>query len=243
MPRKSIPNICSVVDCSEKHYARGWCRKHYQRWRKHGEVSLKLTEERGCSIKGCGGAHASRGWCDTHYRRWLKHGDTGTRLSLPQAVSMRERIETYSEKITESGCWVWGRALNFQGYGITTDGTGRSKAAHRASYETFIGPIPKGMWVLHKCDVPACVNPGHLFLGAQQDNVDDMHLKGRGVYGEKQWKSKLSILLVNEIRDKLAAESYLGLQKALAMEYGVSRSVICQIASGKSWAHLLKEGK
>lgn len=77
-----------------------------------------------------------------------------------------------------TGCWLWDRALKGCGYGHKMY-QGKLQGAHRISWQIHRGPIPDGLWVLHKCDVMRCVNPDHLFLGTHQDNVDDKHRKGR----------------------------------------------------------------
>ena len=80
----------------------------------------------------------------------------------------------------ESGCWLWTGAKKPNGYGNLT-WVGKTLIAHRASYMAFHGPIPEGMNVCHHCDTPSCVNPAHLFLGNQADNIADMDAKGRRV--------------------------------------------------------------
>lgn len=83
-----------------------------------------------------------------------------------------------------TGCWLWARHINSKGYGLMhTRGTRRrTRLAHREFWRRHRGEIPSGLYVLHACDTPACVNPGHLFLGTQRDNVLDMISKGRGQF-------------------------------------------------------------
>jgi hypothetical protein len=76
------------------------------------------------------------------------------------------------------GCWLWTGAIGTKGYG-RVQYRGQLWTASRAVYNEFVGPIPAGMWVLHRCDNPPCVNPAHLFLGTHTDNVRDAVAKGR----------------------------------------------------------------
>lgn len=100
-------------------------------------------------------------------------------------MNIRERIESKSAPIPESGCWLWqGYTSGKEGYGrIIVNGA--SLRAHRVSYEAFIGPIPEGMLICHKCDTPLCVNPNHLFIGSNQDNQRDASAKGRSAGQQK----------------------------------------------------------
>ena len=83
-----------------------------------------------------------------------------------------------------TGCWQWRGPTNAFGYGRFSF-EGRTQVAHRLSYETFRGPIPDGMSVLHKCDNPSCINPEHLWIGTYSDNRRDCLSKGRWRKGKK----------------------------------------------------------
>lgn len=94
---------------------------------------------------------------------------------MPGMKPAIERILERSSK-ESNGCWIWQGAKTPRGYGQI--GSGR-QYVHRIVYHVLVGPVGK-MFVLHKCDNPSCVNPAHLFLGTQADNVRDMWNKGRG---------------------------------------------------------------
>jgi hypothetical protein len=136
-------------------------------------------------------------------------------------------------------CWLWTASSHEFGYGVIgcPDRPGRTLRAHRVSYEFAHGPIPEGLQVLHKCDVPACVNPDHLFLGKDQDNVSDMIAKGRfgangNGCGEGSPNSKLTWGEVCEIRSMAEAGKT---HKSIADIYEVSRPTISNIVKSKTW--------
>lgn len=138
--------------------------------------------------------------------------------------------------VLPSGCRIWMGAVNEMGYGTATIGQRRWKA-HRAAWYFEKGGIPQGMHVLHKCDVPSCVNPDHLFLGTQGDNMRDMASKGRqrgGARGERQGSAKLSAADVRMIRRM--AES--ATQREIAEIFGIDRSNVSLIITRKAWAHV-----
>lgn len=91
-------------------------------------------------------------------------------------MDLKERLLSKIEK-KENGCWEWTGALRV-GYGVIKFEK-KSLSTHRASYEIFIGPIEDGLFVCHKCDNRKCINPEHLWLGTQKDNMQDCLSKGR----------------------------------------------------------------
>ena len=139
-----------------------------------------------------------------------------------------------SEAITETGCWIWMGGVNEQGYGRLSI---RNRIyAHRLSYEAFVGSVEGDLCVLHRCDVPSCVNPAHLFLGDRKMNLQDMWAKGRGnppVHrGEDHGGAILTEQQVISIRKD---DSPL---QALAKRYGVCTATISNAKRGRSWRHI-----
>jgi len=145
--------------------------------------------------------------------------------------------QRFSDKyipVTESGCWIWiGYTDRKMGYGMFwLDGTMR--LSHRVAYEAAYGKIHDGMHVCHSCDTPSCVNPDHLWLGTNADNVADKIAKGRGssMPGEAHPGHKLTAEQVRYIRSCEKS------QRQLAREMGVDRSTIGYIRKGKLWSCL-----
>ncbi len=107
-------------------------------------------------------------------------------------------------------------------------------------YTHFVGSIPEGLCVLHKCDNPICCRPDHLFLGTQKDNVDDMMAKGRqnNAIGEAHPKSKLTEHEVRAIKIILSRELGYGVKAFLASWFDISRRTIGHIDKGTQWKHI-----
>lgn len=122
-------------------------------------------------------------------------------------VSMEQYLEERIERIPFSGCWIWTKSASKRGY-ATVCFQGKAHLAHRISYETFRGAIPEGMLVCHKCDVTSCINPDHLFLGTDRDNLVDAHTKGRRPKnGPTRGKCKNASLTPEQVKEIRAALS------------------------------------
>lgn len=145
--------------------------------------------------------------------------------------------------MTDGGCWVWTGHLTNAGYGKLRDDDHKTEIlAHRLSWRIHFNEDPGDRFVCHHCDNRACVNPGHLFLGTQRDNIRDMFSKHREGHhknpprGERSSAAKLNRYDVLNIR-RLVAQGVK--RKSLAAHYGVSHRAISHIVNRTNWAHVL----
>ena len=163
---------------------------------------------------------------------------------MPAGIYVRPSlINLFWEKVDKSAtvhptlgsCWVWTSWKGREGYGRLTVG-GKTKYAHRTSWELAHGEIPRGQFVLHRCDNKLCVNPAHLFLGTQADNIRDMTGKNRQAKGEENGNSKLLEVHIREIRRLYRTGKHF--QRSLAVKFGVGRGYINAIVNRKVWKHV-----
>lgn len=176
-------------------------------------------------------------------RNWQAESDLLYRLRQRFHANQNDRkspLCRFFEKIvcSVSDCWYWNGARHHLGYGLFAS-MGESKA-HRVAWRLFNGDIPDGMNVLHRCDIRCCVNPEHLFLGTQADNVADMVQKGRQRTvpqpGEKNAMARLTAEQVKEMR-RLYAQGGMT-QKAIGKLFGVSPMTASRAIRGESWSHI-----
>jgi hypothetical protein len=159
-----------------------------------------------------------------------QQGPSRSKSWRPGRVAVRPavRFGRFLEFDTNGGCWLWSGYQTKQGYGRFKLNPETCEFSHRAAWRIYRGPIPHGLHVLHRCDVPLCCNPDHLFLGTHADNMADMHAKGRARNG----REKLLPHQVLKIREQLGAGAK---RRDLCREYGVSYTTITQIHAGNIW--------
>lgn len=150
-------------------------------------------------------------------------------------ASVRQRFES-KYRVDGNGCWIWTACKSEAGYGLMSFGSHpnrRWRSAHRVSFELSNGAFPEHLKICHKCDVPSCVNPDHLFLGTQGENIEDMVRKGRCIRakGEAASNSKLTEDQVRLILNDKRTSHW-------ARVFGIALSTVKRIRNGKTWKHL-----
>lgn len=148
-------------------------------------------------------------------------------------ASNEERI-LKNIRVDANGCFLWQKRTDRYGYLRLG---GKTIKAHRFSYEVFRGPVPKGMSVLHRCDVPSCCNPAHLFLGTQLENMRDCSAKKRIRTGNRQGENgpgRLTNDIIREIRSLVGTMP----QRRIAEKFGISYQHCSDIIKRKRWPHI-----
>ncbi len=176
---------------------------------------------------------------------------------------LKVKLLRYIKK-QDSGCWEWTGCIHHTGYGVIQFKSIQHRV-HRLMYQLFVGYIPEGFFVCHKCDNPKCCNPTHLFIGTPKENSEDMVKKGRALFGDRNpsriyperrprgnnhWtKLKPAYLLVGckNPKAKLSEEDVLEIRrlrnkgkkiKYLSIRFGVSETNIKDIIYRKTWIHI-----
>lgn len=152
----------------------------------------------------------------------------GTFVKPQRGVPAVERFWSFICPEPNSGCWLWMGCTDKDGYGLLRV-DGQNVRAHRFSYEEFVGPIGDGLLMCHKCDIPSCVNPDHLFPGDNSANQIDAAKKKRH-HGQK-----LAIDDVLEIKTALRRGIH---PDDLHGKYGVHVTTIYNIKAGAKWSYV-----
>jgi hypothetical protein len=195
-----------------------------------------------CSFSGCSKAVHSRGLCGAHYQQRRLGKVLAPLQQQFHGLSEIDRLMTRVAK-QPTGCWKWLGSIKSrknrpsqEWHGQWRNVAGQIELTSRAAWRLLVGPIPTRALVLHKCDVAQCVNPDHLYLGTQADNVRDMWDRGRarpGVSrGSVHGMSKLDEVDVKAIRT--SGES----GPAIARRYGISTTQVYDIRNRRSWTHI-----
>lgn len=164
-------------------------------------------------------------------------------LQRVSCVRKRTNVSTLAERFWSKvliiddadSCWLWqAGSFGVERYGAFWTGE-RNEGAHIVSYKLKNGPVPDGLFVLHKCDNPPCVRPSHLYVGTPQQNMTDKSNRGRTPLGEAHILSKLTSDDVLRIRETCQAGQS---QRSVARKFGIGQTQVWRIVNGESWTHL-----
>lgn len=159
------------------------------------------------------------------------------------------RFWSYVDRNADAECWIWRGDRSRFGHGRFLF-LGNRTQAHRYAYELTHGPLSDAAILCHKCDVPGCVNPSHMFVGTQKDNIQDSVRKGRWPTGRAHWCSRMPELVrrgeragSSKLSEDQVAEIYRlccagSSYTSVAALFGINNTTAAQIHKGKTWNHV-----
>lgn len=208
-------------------------------------------EDRTCSVPGCTRRYKCKGFCNTHYnRKWAggdPFGEPYEPFDLgPDSWVGRLRVDldgpVPEHDPSLGACHIW-TGPTYEGYG-TISVSGTAWSTHRFSYAMNVGPIPDGLFVCHRCDVKACVNPDHLYVGTHAQNMADAVERQRfhspsATNHVGDFRAGSATLAPDQVRTirALLHEGQM-LHREIGAMFGVTEKCISQIKSGRTWSHL-----
>lgn len=232
---------CSVDDCDLPARGRGWCPKHYSRWRAHGDPLggrygrvRRIDPSVTCYAEGgCGLPVEAKGLCSKHYARLRLTGVVDT--IVRDMVAGDTVVAFFTDLIATGGegCVTWPWKKNKQGYGKTT--AMGEVLAHRVACRLAHGEPPDDKpLALHRCGKghEGCVAPWHLYWGDKVENAMDALGHGTLCIGEMIWNAKLTADVIPAIRRSRGSD------QEIALAYGVARATIGDVRAGRTWKHV-----
>ncbi len=234
--------ICSIDGCGKPSKTRGLCSMHYERLRKHGDTNKvhHFPPHQKCSVPECAARARTKGFCTKHHHRWSRYGDPNKQLRVTNGEALNFALKTAPAHVGED-CLIWpfakGNKLGHGRVDIITDGKKVGHNASRVVCRVAHGepPTPRHH-AAHKCNVPSCVAPAHLYWATPSENERDKIANGTSNRGERCGSAKLTEKDVHHIR-QTRRES--GLQyKQIAERFDVTESAIRSICHRRTWAWL-----
>ena len=237
MAKSRVP--CSIDGCNNLATTRGWCQKHYKRWRAHNNPLFLLKDpDRKCSVDGCDGKHYGNGFCAKHNARMARRGTLDAKPKAKNGEPYQAIVDLVKSKPWPEECVLWQWTKANYGYGeVVIDG--KKRQAHCVACELAHGPAPKGKNdACHSCGNRLCYNPYHLRWDTRRGNMDDTIIHGTKLLGSQCNGAKLTEDQVREIRSLRGTL----VQREIAEIFGVTASAISGIFTGKNWSWLKDEG-
>ena len=213
----------------------------------------KIVAQNMCIIEGCSlkVARSTVDMCQKHWGRWKNHADPfwkdHIKIVKPVGKTLEERFWSKVDKNgaiqphMDTPCWLWTGAPS-QRYGQFAF-EGQQYAPHRLSWELVNGKMDKDLFACHKCDIPRCVRPDHIFAGTCLENTHDKIAKGRSYYpgaknptrGERVNTAKLSEDDIRDIRKRRDNGEEL---MPIALHYQITRTQVSRIGLRQQWKHV-----